>query len=392
MKSKKVYGQLVALGYVLMECLKLLAAKVVSFFLKEKDVWLIADRGENASDNGFFFFIYLKRNHPEINARFVISKDSPDYSKVVDYEDDLVQYKSFDHYTMFCKATCLVSSFFYHAGYSPCPHQTAILNQYTRLFKRKKQVCLNHGVTKDFFPEFLYERTRVDMMCCVSRQELEYIRDVYGYPPEVLRLTGFCRFDSLSNTPSRTVLVMPTWRKWLENEEFPSSGFFQEWASLLNDQELDYILSQTGLSLVFYPHYLIQPFIGYFKSVVNNPRIFVADQSCDLQDMINQSLVLITDYSSVFFDFAYLHKPVVFYQFDKALFNDGHHSEGYFKYEDGFGPVTDIKGELLSELRRLIGNDFKMDELYRKRVDEFFHIKDSHNCDRVFDAIISLDR
>lgn len=392
MKSEILYGRLAAFWYVLLESLKLLAAKVVSFFLKEKDVWLIADRGDNASDNGYYFFKYLKSDHPEINAKFVISKESPDYSKVVDYEEDLVQYKSFNHYVVFCKAICLVSSFFYHTGYSPCPHQTAILNQYTRLFNRKRQVCLKHGVTKDFFPEFFYKRTHVDMMCCTSKQEFEYIRDVYGYPPDVLQLTGFCRFDSLSNTPSHTVLVIPTWRKWLDKEGFSSSGFFQEWVSLLNDQELDSILEQADLSLFFYPHYLVQPFIDFFKDVITNPRINVADQSYDLQSMINQSLVMITDYSSVFFDFAYLEKPVIFYQFDKARFNEEHHSDGYFKYEEGFGPVTSAKDELITELRDLVGNDFRMDDLYSKRVDDFFWVRDSHNCDRVFDAIVSLDK
>lgn len=391
MKKEIVYGRLVAFGYVLLECLKLLTAKVFSFFLKEKDVWLIADRGDNASDNGYFFFKYLKNSHPEINAKFVISKESSDYSKVVNYEGDIVQFKSFNHYVLFCKANCLVSSFFYYVGYSPCPHQTAILNQYTGLFKRKKQVCLKHGVTKDFFPELLYKKAHVDMICCTSKQEYEYIRDIYGYPPDVLQLTGFCRFDSLSNTPSRTVLVIPTWRNWLD-KGFPSSGFFQEWVSLLNDQELDLLLSQAGLSLVFYPHYLLQPFIGYFKDAVTNPRIIVADQSYDLQSMINHSLVMITDYSSVFFDFAYLEKPVIFYQFDKAQFNERHHSEGYFKYDEGFGPVTKTKDELISELRHVIENDFRMDEMFRQRVDDFFWVRDSHNCDRVFDAIISLGR
>ena len=56
------------------------------------------------------------------------------------------------------------------------------------------------------------------------------------------------------------------------------------------------------------------------------------------QDLLNNSSVLLTDYSSVFFDFAYLKKPVIYYHPE----NDSYHYEGsYFDYETmGFGDVA----------------------------------------------------
>ena len=56
--------------------------------------------------------------------------------------------------------------------------------------------------------------------------------------------------------------------------------------------------------------------------------------------MLKESSMLITDYSSVFFDVAYMHKPIIYYQFDRDAFRQGHYQEGYFSYDDGFGPVA----------------------------------------------------
>ena len=58
---------------------------------------------------------------------------------------------------------------------------------------------------------------------------------------------------------------------------------------------------------------------------------------------------MLTDYSSVAFDFAYLRKPIVYAHFDKEAFFSGEHSytAGYFDYErDGFGESDCVLGFL----------------------------------------------
>ena len=55
------------------------------------------------------------------------------------------------------------------------------------------------------------------------------------------------------------------------------------------------------------------------------------------QELFNNSSVLVTDYSSVFFDFAYLKKPVIYYH----PIDDYHYENSYFDYETmGFGDVV----------------------------------------------------
>ena len=49
---------------------------------KYRDLWLICERGNDARDNGYWFYRYLRMEHPELNARYVISADSPDITRI----------------------------------------------------------------------------------------------------------------------------------------------------------------------------------------------------------------------------------------------------------------------------------------------------------------------
>ena len=79
--------------------------------------------------------------------------------------------------------------------------------------------------------------------------------------------------------------------------------------------------------------------IDYFKV---NDKVRFFDASTDYRDVYALSSLVVCDYSSAVFDFAYLRKPIVYAQFDAEDFFGGKHTvkKGYFDYErDGFGEV-----------------------------------------------------
>ena len=60
----------------------------------------------------------------------------------------------------------------------------------------------------------------------------------------------------------------------------------------------------------------MQPYLHYFSEVPSS--IQLADAAhFEVQDLMKSSQMMITDYSSVFFDMVYMKKPVIFYQFDE---------------------------------------------------------------------------
>ena len=103
---------------------------------------------------------------------------------------------------------------------------------------------------------------------------------------------------------------------------------------------------------------------------------------------------MVTDYSSVLFDFAYLRKSVVYTQFDKEqFFNDQSYDQGYFDYEeDGFGPVCYDYESTVETLVRQVESGCVNPERYREREDRFFRYADQHNCERILQSILQDDR
>ena len=103
---------------------------------------------------------------------------------------------------------------------------------------------------------------------------------------------------------------------------------------------------------------------------------------------------MITDYSSVAFEMAYLCRPIIYYQFDREDFYRGDHvfQRGYFDYEqDGFGPAAVEQGEVLLALEAVLKNGGKPLEKYRRRMEETFAFHDGKCCERVYNAILDLD-
>src|SRR5581483_773963 len=125
-----------------------------------------------------------------------------------------------------------------------------------------------------------------------------------------------------------------------------------------------------------------------------NSSFQVMKMPYDYRTAFSKSGVLVTDYSSVAFDFAYLKKPVVYAQFDKAKFYTEHPWDpGYFSYdEDGFGPVAYDYEDTVREVVKTIDSDCEMSAKYIRRVERFFYKFDKHNSQRVYDAIVSMPR
>ena len=113
----------------------------------------------------------------------------------------------------------------------------------------------------------------------------------------------------------------------------------------------------------------------------------------DVQTLLMRCNLLITDYSSVFFDVGYMEKPVIYYQFDIDEFRKFHYQEGYFFYEEhGFGPVVETEEALINAIKECVGNDFRMQKKYLDRLAAFYPVRDEKNCERTYQVLARMDR
>ena len=199
---------------------------------------------------------------------------------------------------------------------------------------------------------------------------------------------------------------MPTWRRQLHNlkdEDFVKTNFFKTFNALINDKVLLDYLSSKGYRLVFKPHPNLNKYIGLFdrdsrvefdlndlnygESSGNGSKF----TSRRYADIFNHSSLMVTDFSSVSFDFAYLKKPLIYYHYDNDYHFDS--ENGYFDYESmGFGPVIKSHKDLVMTIIDCIAGGCNMDGLYRQRVDGFFKYNDRNNSKRVYKAILEMDK
>ena len=370
---------------------------VFRYSLIKKNIWLIREKRDEARDNGYHFYKYLRENHPEINAYFVITADSPDRYKIEKY-DNIIEADSWEHCIYFLAARFSISSQQY--GAYPFHFNLKMLNWIKKLCNRKQKVVfLQHGIIQNQFHinEFLYSKCNIDYFVTSTKREYEFVKETYKYPDYAIGCVGMPRFDYLhqDHQVENTILIMPTWRRWLDNnmeEQFVSSDYFKSYAQILSDNELRCILKKYGYKLIFYIHYKMQPYLNLFKSFEDEFVVIADKMNYDVQSLLMSSKVMVTDYSSVFFDFAYMNKPIMYYQFDVDDFHKYHYEKGYFSYEDdGFGPCFNNWTALKTYIINMVEHNCNQQSIYDKRVKAFFNIRDNCNCQRVYDAIIELD-
>ena len=145
---------------------------------------------------------------------------------------------------------------------------------------------------------------------------------------------------------------------------------------------------QHDYSLAFFPHPNLHPHLSVFKK---NDAVTFCGIETAYRDIYSKSALIITDYSSAVFDFAYMRRPVIYTQFDREEFFGGEHTytEGYFNYErDGFGEVEYDLEHTIDRIIEYMENGCQMKDEYRDRADRFFAFNDRNNCQRVYEKLM----
>ncbi|MDR1774978.1 MAG: CDP-glycerol glycerophosphotransferase family protein [Actinomycetes bacterium] len=176
----------------------------------------------------------------------------------------------------------------------------------------------------DIILEYGYPRN--DYLCTVSAQQIIETKQRLGLPQE-----------------KNILLYAPTWRDDMHDS---ASGYY--YRSSLDFHQLHETLGDQWLVL-FRAHYFITNSFDFasLDGFVRN----VTDVD-DINDLFVVSDVLVTDYSSVFFDYANLYRPIIFYMYDKDHYQTGVR-DTYLSTNELPGKITETQDEFLSALREI---------------------------------------
>lgn len=181
------------------------------------------------------------------------------------------------------------------------------------------------------------------------------------------------KYKHIFNTDKKIILYAPTYRR--DENEFEVIMDFNKMYESLKD---DYII-------LVKTHYTIK-----HNNLIINNKNFIFDVSYfdDIQELLIISDILITDYSSVFFDFSLMHKPTIFYAYDK---NEYINTWGGFYHDyDTFvpGPIVENCDELIEILNDKNKLEIASNNCY-KFISQYDDFKDGKSTQRVYNLVFN---
>lgn len=363
--------------------------------------WVVMDRPDKADDNGEHFYRYLLNNQPDVNAYFLLSRNSTDWERLESEGFRLLEYGSREAVAASMNAAFRISSDATADVMYPAPRRE--YGQPPGDF-----IFLQHGVIKDDLSRWLNPKS-IRLIITTTPREYDSFVGPYSYyrfPRENIALTGLARYDRLLElsraTSKSSVLVMPTWRLGVRDmleatptserlRVFEKSDYGSRWLAFIRSEELREVCERLDLVIDLIWHPAMWEYLKGLQFPQHVRCVNLVNDS--FQDAVARAQLFITDYSSLAFDAAYLGTPSVYYQFDSTAFFSGTHSyrPGYFDYvTEGFGPVVDEESAAVATVGRMLDHSDPLRGKYLKRAEESFEWKDTSNRERIFQAIIDL--
>ena len=247
------------------------------------------------------------------------------------------------------------------------------LSEYKRIFKKNTETW--------------------DYLISQSDYTTETFRSCFDFKNQILNI-GFPRNDILFkknnkksinsiknsyNIPlnKKVILYAPTWR----DDEFYANGVYK-FSSQIDFDLMEKELFDTHV-LIVKLHYLVKDSIDWSNY---NGFIIKCDQTWDIQKLYLISDVLLTDYSSVMFDYAILKRPMIIYAYDYLKYRDNLRGFYFNIFEDFPGPIVENTIDLVESIKAYDCNNYK--NKYNKFIDKFTSFDNGNASLKIVDLIL----
>ena len=364
-------------------------AYLISFFFpKYSNIWIFgAWQGSRYSDNSKYLFEYVSKNHKNIRCIWLTK------SEVV---INKLQKNGFEAYYSYS-----LQGYFYTAISGIVIVSSALHDVNKFVINRSIKINLWHAITlkkigcdvdKEFsfknrkpqfslkyFKYFIYPFLKVDydFVIASSEENAKKMITAFNLQRDNIIISGLPRTDILKNRNKNDhaiVAYLPTFR---DNSHF---NYFENF----NTKSLNRYFQKKNIFFYYKTH-----FADESNWDLNEERIQEIPQD-DIYAFLKSVDILITDYSSVFFDFCLSNRPIIFAPFDIKTYI-AKDRELYYNYEDVTpGPKCKSWQEVITEIDSILnGNDsYRKDrETINKKFNKF---NDFKNSNRLAKEILSL--
>ncbi len=368
-------------------------------FYRQK-IWLTMDKLFKAGDNGEYFYRYVKKVNPKgIKIYYVVQNDSPDYKRLKKEYNTIVKFNSIHHKMLALHTDLMLAT---HVDTMNCNGYYHATQKYFKDLYNARVVCLAHGLTIQRIAQYqnrVFDNTVLYFFA--SKYEIQNVsHEVYDYyDKNALQLTGHARYDGLISNDKKIILITPTWRRGIttgkakkgstysHSDSFKNSEYYKIYNGLITDSKLINKAKEYGYRIVYLLHPAMSAQLEDFEKT-DSVDIIAATSDISYEKILTESSLMVTDYSGVQFDFAYMKKPLIYYHPNSL---PPQYEAGGLIYETmGFGPICRNHEEIIKTLCDYIENQCKMKDMYIDRVDDFFQYSDHNNCERIYEKVVEF--
>ena len=248
-------------------------------------------------------------------------------------------------------------------------------------------ISLTHGLNyfKTGLFKTYYGRNRYHKLVISNSKKLIYLAVQNGWEEKDLIKICLPKWDKINEfkkrniTTNKSIFFFFTWRVWNKNitdEMKIKSIYFQNIIELINNKILNEFLNKKGITINFCLHHMLEIFVN--KLNLRNRKIKYIKQNEIFQNIMKSSL-LVTDFSSIIFEFIYQKKPYIMYIPDSEDPNiDIFYDKDYFnlikRLKDGsvfFMNKYFSINHVVDKIIYYINNDFNLEQNLTDFYDSF---------------------
>ena len=362
-------------------------------------IWIFGENhGNTTNNNSYYFWKKIVNIKDDIDKDIIFNKNDntlKTYDSLSQYEKKFVIWKnSHKHFKLFSDA----DMFFVTLSYKDITPNKLYFKEIKYTIK-KPVIYLRHGTTgmkrtyykgnsywNNLFRFLTYNPDEVDYLIKNNNFSRYQIYQAEFHP----RYGEFIRRDEYF-TDKKQILWFLTWREYFDvNSE--TASFINNIQNVLKSPELKEYLKNNDLVLKLCVHQFFdrENYGEIYKLSEKGLIEIVHSKDVDVMDELAKSKLLITDYSSVAYDFAFLNRPVLLYQPDLEV---------YSKTRDFFCEIDDMKEHNIENpqelIHTIINGQIKLNPFFRDNWPsdiDYEYIKNEDHIVKMYEYFADIQR